>query len=84
MSSLGSRHIADSSTPADAGDQTEARVGAFGENEVGNDLGKYLTREDLEKPLSEAKQSEAQLRRIFDTIFNNRGYAAAERYWSPN
>ena len=31
-----------------------------------------------------AEQNKAIVLRAFDTLFNKRDYAAAERYWSPN
>ncbi len=30
------------------------------------------------------EKNEALVLKAFDTLFNNRDYAAAERYWSPN
>jgi predicted SnoaL-like aldol condensation-catalyzing enzyme len=35
-------------------------------------------------PKTTAEQNKALVLEAFDTLFNKRDYAAAERYWSPN
>jgi PAS domain S-box-containing protein len=47
---------------------SEVNAGASGGNKVGDVSERAQTRENLEKALNESKKSEAQLRRIIDTI----------------
>jgi len=67
MSSPGSSHINDHAG-AEAEVLSEVRAGTSGESEVTNVSKRYPSRKDLVKALLESRESEAQLRRIIDTI----------------
>ncbi len=67
MSSPGPSHITDP-TGAKAEALPEVGAGTSGENEVTDVSKRYPTRKDLENALLESRESEAQLRRIIDTI----------------
>ena len=67
MSSPGSSHITDH-TDAKAEVLTEVCAGTSGESEVTDVAKRYPSRKDLENALLESRESEAQLRRIIDTI----------------
>lgn len=67
MSSPGSSHITDH-TGAKAEVVPEVCAGTSGESEVTDVAKRYQSRKDLEKALLESRESEAQLRRIIDTI----------------
>src|SRR5205823_9019401 len=69
-----------SSREASIGEQARASdVAGFGTRQVG-----YLTNGGnyYERDITREKQSAGA--RAFDTLFNKRDYAAAEKYWSPN
>ncbi len=67
MSSAGSSHIADhTSTKTEI--LPEVCAGTSGESEVTDVSKRYPSRKDLENALLESRESEAQLRRIIDTI----------------
>jgi len=67
MSSPGSSHITNP-TGAKAEVLPEVGAGTSGESEVTDDSKRYPSRKDLENALLESRESEAQLRRIIDTI----------------
>src|SRR5579862_1958664 len=67
MSSPGSSHKTDQ-TGAKAGVLSEVCPRASGESEVTDVSKRYPSRKDLENALLESRESEAQLRRIIDTI----------------
>src|SRR5882672_9977038 len=67
MSSPGSSHVTDH-TGAKAEVLPEVCAGTSGESEVTDVAKRYPTRKDLENALLESRESEAQLRRIIDTI----------------
>jgi formate hydrogenlyase transcriptional activator len=67
MSSPGSSHITDH-TGAKAEVLREVCAGTSGESEVTDVSERYPSRKDLESALLESRESEAQLRRIIDTI----------------
>ena len=67
MSSPGSSHITDH-TGAKAEVVPEVCAGTSGESEVTDVAKRYPTRKDLENALLESRESEAQLRRIIDTV----------------
>src|SRR6267154_6670753 len=67
MSSPSSSHITDH-TGAKAEVLPEVCAGTSGESEVTDVAKRYPTRKDLENALLESRESEAQLRRIIDTI----------------
>jgi formate hydrogenlyase transcriptional activator len=67
MSSPGSSHITDH-TGAKAEVLPEVCSGRSGESEVTDVSKRYPSRKDLENALLESRESEAQLRRIIDTI----------------
>ncbi len=54
--------------PAKTDDGPEGPPVTSGGNQIGDAPGQYRAREDLEKAYSEAKKSEARLRKILDTI----------------
>src|SRR6202049_3970212 len=67
MSSPGSSHITDH-TGAKAEVLPEVCAGTSGESEATDVAKRYPTRKDLENALLESRESEAQIRRIIDTI----------------
>src|SRR6266853_6458650 len=67
MSSAGSSHITDP-TGVKAEVLPEVCAGTSGESEVTDVSKRYPSRKDLENALLESRESEARLRRIFDTI----------------
>src|SRR5260370_28406894 len=40
--------------------------------------------QELNMPKTTPEQNKAIVLKAFDTLFNKRDYAAAERFWSPN
>src|SRR5215470_8758590 len=68
MSAPEPRHEKETAPPARAVNPPEVVLVTTGSKEVGNVSEQYQTREDLEKALDESKKSEAQLRKIIDTI----------------
>ena len=68
MSYPGARHRTDSAALPTAEDVSQIGSGTSGGNEVGDVSEQYQTREDLEKALRESKRTEAQLRKMIDSI----------------
>src|SRR5580700_5717892 len=68
MSSPGASRISTFTPRPNGEDVSDVPAGMSDGKEVGDAPMKRQTREDLEKALNESKQSEAQLRRIIDTI----------------
>jgi formate hydrogenlyase transcriptional activator len=68
MISPQSPRVPDVTARAKPAEGSEERAGASRRNEFVDGSGQYQTREDLEAALKEAKQSEARLRKIIDTI----------------
>jgi hypothetical protein len=63
-----SHNETDVTAPAKRDDEAEGTPVMSGGNDSGNAPEQYRTREDLEKAYNDAKNSEAQLRKIIDTI----------------
>jgi formate hydrogenlyase transcriptional activator len=68
MSHPKSQHKGDFTTGTKMVEAPEVPLVASGGKEIGDVSEQYQTREDLEKALDEAKKSEAQLRKIIDTL----------------
>jgi len=68
MNSPGSRHVTNCDDRSNAQDVSEISGCASEGNAVGDASERHGTRDDFESALKEAKQSEARLRRIIDTI----------------
>ena len=68
MSAREPRHEKETAPPTRAVNPAEVVLVTTGSKEVGDVSEQYQTREDLEKALDESKKSEAQLRKIIDTI----------------
>jgi PAS domain S-box-containing protein len=63
-----SQHQTNLTAPAKTDDEREGPPVASVGNRIEDAAGQYRTREDLEKAYSDAKKSEAELRKIIDTI----------------
>jgi len=68
MNAPESHHETASTAPAERVNESEMLVVTPGEKQNGDVSKQYQNREDLEKAYSEAKKSEARLRKILDTI----------------